>query len=42
MHINNQKFYFYIFTIGNLLNIFMEHNLNPYNLFLAIAKNIPQ
>ncbi len=28
MHINNQKFSFYIFIIGNLLNIFMEHDLN--------------
>ncbi len=26
MHINNQKFSFDIFTVGNLLNIFMEHD----------------
>ncbi len=28
MHITNQKFNFYIFTVGNLQNIFMEHDLN--------------
>ncbi len=28
MHINNQKLSFDIFTVGNLLNIFMEHDLN--------------
>ncbi len=27
MHINNQKYFFYIFTVGNLQNIFMEHDL---------------
>ncbi len=27
MNITNQKFSFYIFTVGNLLNIFMEHDL---------------
>ncbi len=27
MHITNQKLRFYIFTVGNLQNIFMEHNL---------------
>ncbi len=27
MHITNQKLSFDIFTVGNLLNIFMEHNL---------------
>ncbi len=27
MHITNQKLSFYIFTVGNLQNIFMEHNL---------------
>ncbi len=27
MHINNQKLGFDIFTVGNLLNIFMEHDL---------------
>ncbi len=25
MHITNQKLSFYIFTVGNLQNIFMEH-----------------
>ncbi len=28
MHITNQYLRFYIFTVGNLLNIFMQHNLN--------------
>ncbi len=27
MHITNQKFSFGIFMVGNLQNIFMEHNL---------------
>ncbi len=27
MHITNQKFCFYIFTVINVLNIFMEHDL---------------
>ncbi len=27
MHITNQKLSFYIFTVGNLLNIFMKHDL---------------
>ncbi len=27
MHITNQKFSFNIFTVGNLQNIFMEHDL---------------
>ncbi len=27
MHITNQKISFYIFTVGNLQNIFMEHDL---------------
>ncbi len=27
MHITNQKLRFDIFTVGNLLNIFMEHDL---------------
>ncbi len=56
MHITNQKLSFNIFTVGNLQNIFMEHDLyfnflmifgikehlDPYNVFLAIATNIPQ
>ncbi len=33
MHITNQKLSFDIFTIGNLLNIFMEHNLNILMIF---------
>ncbi len=57
MHITNQKLSFDIFTVGNLQNIFMKHDLNilmifgikekliiqlyPYNVFLAIATNIP-
>ncbi len=28
MHITNQKLSFAIFTVGNSLNIFMEHDLN--------------
>ncbi len=28
MHITYQKLCFYIFTVGNVLNIFMEHDLN--------------
>ncbi len=28
MHTTNQKFSFYIFTVGNLQNIFMEHDLD--------------
>ncbi len=27
MHITSQKLSFYIFTVGNLQNIFMEHDL---------------
>ncbi len=27
MHITNKKISFYIFTVGNLLNIFMEYDL---------------
>ncbi len=56
MHINDQKLSFDIFTVGNLQNIFMEHdfycpndfwhkrkinNCDPYDVFLAIATNIP-
>ncbi len=33
MHITNQKLSFYIFTIGNLQNIFMEHDLNILMIF---------
>ncbi len=54
MHITNQKLSFNIFMVGNVQNIFMEHdpndfwhkreidNFDPYNVFLAIATNIPQ
>ncbi len=50
MHITNQKLSLDIFTVGNLLNIFMEHDLNILMIFgikekliiLAIAANIPQ
>ncbi len=33
MHINNQKIHFDIFTVGHLLNIFMEHDLNILMIF---------
>ncbi len=33
MHITNQKLGFDIFTVGNLQNIFMEHNLNILMIF---------
>ncbi len=58
IHITNQKWSFDIFTVGNLQNIFIEHDLfliswwfwykrkiyscDPYNVFLAIATNIPR
>uniref|UniRef100_A0A671KSX6 Protein TASOR-like n=1 Tax=Sinocyclocheilus anshuiensis TaxID=1608454 RepID=A0A671KSX6_9TELE len=51
MHITNQKLSFDIFTVGNVQNIFMEHdfwhkrkmdNFDPYNVLLVIATNIPQ
>ncbi len=52
MHITNQKLSFDIFTVENVQNIFMEHDLNilmifgnhfePFNVFLAIVINIPQ
>ncbi len=38
MHITNQKLCFYIFTVGNLQNIFMEHDLNILMIF-GIKKN---
>ncbi len=50
MHITNQKLSFDIFTVGNLQNIFMEHdlwhkrkiyNFDPNNVLLAIATKIP-
>ncbi len=33
MHITNQKLSFDIFTVGNLLNILMEHDLNILMIF---------
>ncbi len=33
MHITNQKLCFDIFTVRNLLNIFMEHDLNIVMIF---------
>ncbi len=33
MHITNQKWSFDIFTVGHLLNIFMEHDLNILMIF---------
>ncbi len=33
MHITNQKLRFDIFTVGNVLNIFMEHDLNILMIF---------
>ncbi len=33
MHITNQKLSYDIFTVGNLLNIFMEHDLNILMIF---------
>ncbi len=47
MHITYQKWSFDIFTVRNVLNIFMEHkrkiyNFDPCSVFLAIATDIPQ
>ncbi len=36
MHITNQKLSFNIFTVGNLLNIFMEHQINIPMIFTVI------
>ncbi len=33
MHINNQKLSFNIFMVRNLLNIFIEHDLNILIIF---------
>ncbi len=33
MHITNQKLSFDTFMVGNLLNIFMEHDLNILMIF---------
>ncbi len=40
MHITNQKLSFDIFTVGNLLNIFMEHDLNILMIFGIKRKNV--
>ncbi len=40
MHINNQKLSFDIFTVGNLQNIFMEHDLNILMIFGIKEKSI--
>ncbi len=40
MHITNQKLRLYIFTVGNLLNIFMEHDLNIIMIFGLKEKSI--
>ncbi len=40
MHITNQKLCFDIFTVGDLLNIFMEHDLNIQMIFGIIEKSI--
>ncbi len=34
MHINNKKLCFDIFTVRNVLNIFMEHDLNILMIFV--------
>ncbi len=40
MHITNQKFSFDIFTVGNLQNIFMEHDINILLIFGIKEKSI--
>ncbi len=40
MHITNQKLSFNIFTVGNLQNIFMEHDLNILMIFGIKEKSI--
>ncbi len=40
MHITNQKFSFDIFTVGNVQNIFMEHDLNNLLIFGIKEKSI--
>ncbi len=40
MHITNQKLSFDIFTVGNLQNIFMEHDLNILMIFFIKEKCI--
>ncbi len=38
MHITNQKLRFYIFTVGNVLNDFMEHDFNILMIFVIKEK----
>ncbi len=40
MHITNQKLSFYIFMVGNVLKIFMEHALNILMIFVIKEKCI--
>ncbi len=40
MHITNQKLSFDIFTVGNLQNIFMEHDLNILMIFAIKERSI--
>ncbi len=40
MHITNQKISFDIFTVGNVLNIFMEYDLNILMIFVIKEKSI--
>ncbi len=40
MHITNQKLSFSIFMLGNVLNIFMEHDLNILMIFVIKEKSI--
>ncbi len=40
MHITNQKLSFYIFTVENVLNISMEHDLNILMIFFITEKII--
>ncbi len=40
MHITNKKICFDIFTPENLLNIFMEHDLNILMIFVIKEKSI--
>ncbi len=40
MHNTNQKLTFDIFTVGNLQNIFMEHDLNILMIFGIKEKSI--
>ncbi len=40
MHITNQKLSFDIFTEGNLLNIFMKHDLYLILMIFGIKENV--